>query len=116
MTALSESSYLMSIHSVFSWPILTLLLFSQIRKPVLDSNDFWIQFSLHQICLHYLSTLFQVYMFPASQFIWFPIILGPFTVHYMPSKIMKLWKLWLHIKTWILAIKSPWEAVHTVFM
>jgi len=36
MTALSESSYLMSIHNIFSWPISTLFLFSQIGKPVLD--------------------------------------------------------------------------------
>src|SRR5882724_12712793 len=36
MTALSESFYLMSIHNVFSWPISTLLLFSQIGKPILD--------------------------------------------------------------------------------
>src|SRR5882724_10279324 len=37
MTALSESFCLTSIHIVFSWPISTLLLFSQIRKPILDT-------------------------------------------------------------------------------
>src|SRR5882724_3853599 len=37
MTAFSESFYLMSIHYVFSWPISTFLLFSQIGKPVLDT-------------------------------------------------------------------------------
>jgi len=37
MTALSESFYLTSIHNVFSWLISTLLLFSQIRKPILDT-------------------------------------------------------------------------------
>src|SRR5882724_2229870 len=36
MTALSESFYLTSIHNVFSWLISTFLLFSQIRKPILD--------------------------------------------------------------------------------
>src|SRR5882724_2649978 len=38
MTALSESLCLMSIYNVLSWPILTLLLFSWIRKPVLDKR------------------------------------------------------------------------------
>ena len=37
MTALSESFYLMFIHNVFPWPILTHLLFSQIRKLILDN-------------------------------------------------------------------------------
>src|SRR5882724_10964789 len=37
MTALSESFCLMSIHNVLSWPISTLLLFSQIGKSVLDT-------------------------------------------------------------------------------
>src|SRR5882724_8172247 len=37
MTALSESFCLMSIHNALSWPISTLLLFSQIGKSVLDS-------------------------------------------------------------------------------
>src|SRR5882724_4370884 len=38
MTALSESFYLMSIHNIFSWLISTLLLFSRIGKPVLDTG------------------------------------------------------------------------------
>src|SRR5882724_9345254 len=37
MTALSESLYLMSIHNIFSWPISTFLLFSQIGKPIPDT-------------------------------------------------------------------------------
>src|SRR5882724_682037 len=37
MTALSESFCLTSIHNVLSWPISTLLLFSQIGKSVLDT-------------------------------------------------------------------------------
>jgi len=28
----------MSIHNIFSWPISTLLLFSQIRKPIFDGH------------------------------------------------------------------------------
>src|SRR5882724_5498684 len=48
MTALSESFCLMSIHNVLSWPISTLLLFSQIGKPVLDNvNKYMIEFSEH---------------------------------------------------------------------
>jgi len=39
MTALSENFYLMSIHNIFSWLILTLLLLSQIGKPILDSGE-----------------------------------------------------------------------------
>jgi len=39
MTALSESFYLTSIHNIFSWPILTSLLYSQIGKLVLDSGQ-----------------------------------------------------------------------------
>ena len=37
MTALSESLFLMIIHDVFSAWILTYLLFSQVRKPILES-------------------------------------------------------------------------------
>src|SRR5882724_9016912 len=37
MTALSESFCLTSIHNVLSWPISTSLLFSWIRKPILDT-------------------------------------------------------------------------------
>src|SRR5882724_3614014 len=33
-----ENFLSMSIHNVFSWPILTFLCFSRIRKPVLDST------------------------------------------------------------------------------
>ena len=38
MTALFESFSLTIIHDVFSLPILTYLLFSWIRKPILDSG------------------------------------------------------------------------------
>src|SRR5882724_5299543 len=38
MTALSESFYLTSTHNIFSWLILTLLLFSWIGKPILDNG------------------------------------------------------------------------------
>src|SRR5882724_803411 len=38
MTALSESFCLTSIHNIFSWLILTFLLFIQIGKPVLDTH------------------------------------------------------------------------------
>src|SRR5882724_1719668 len=37
MTALAESFPSTSIHNVFSWPILTFLRFSRIRKPILDT-------------------------------------------------------------------------------
>src|SRR5882724_2311718 len=37
MTALAEIFPSTSIHNVFSWPISTLLCFSQIRKPILDT-------------------------------------------------------------------------------
>ena len=49
----------------------------------MHGNNFRIQFSLLQICLHYLSTLFKIDSFPASWLITFFVILGLFIVHYM---------------------------------
>jgi hypothetical protein len=59
--------------------------------------------------LHFMLTFFLT-----DWFILLLIIFSSFTFCYMPSKVMQLWQLWLHIERHAYTINGSWKAAYTI--